>query len=155
MPGDSFGSLLEWGHVLGRLDDCRRRGTLDDEQEGLLRILRYPHNWRLREATLEAIRDLKTPSEAILHEVRTIAEDESLYYEVRVLAAETLAVWAEGGRHASWTPAARDAVAACVRRLLGEHQPPILHQAAGRVLPALGEPNAEESAGRAPETRTR
>ena len=39
---DVFGSLLDWGHVMEQIVDLKNAGKLDEHQDGLSRILRYP-----------------------------------------------------------------------------------------------------------------
>ncbi|UCC48645.1 MAG: hypothetical protein JSV41_00255 [Gemmatimonadota bacterium] len=88
---DSFGHLMEWGRVLEEIDRLRISGELDEHQRGLLRVLRYRGNWRLREAVLRAVTEMDAPGETLLSAVLEIMVDGSLYHEVRVLAAEALA----------------------------------------------------------------
>jgi hypothetical protein len=92
MTGDIFGNLREWGDVPDQLAQLTQSGTLDDHQEGLMRLLRYRHNWRLREMALEAVQNLKSPTDRIISEVLAIVMDEGLYCEVRMLAAKSLGV---------------------------------------------------------------
>jgi hypothetical protein len=88
---DSFGNLTQWGPVLEEIDRLRISGELDEHQEGLVCVLRYRANWRLREAVLKAATEMNAPGEALLSAALEIMVDESLYHEVRVLAAEALA----------------------------------------------------------------
>lgn len=88
---DSFGHLMEWGRVLEEIDRLRISGELDEHQRGLVRVLRYRGNWRLREAVLRAVTEMDAPRETLLSAVLEIMVDGSLYHEVRVLAAEALA----------------------------------------------------------------
>lgn len=60
MKGDVFGDLRAWGRVLGQIAELRKAKKLDEHQEGLTRILRYPSNWRLREEVL----DVRPPGDA-------------------------------------------------------------------------------------------
>jgi hypothetical protein len=90
MENGIFDNIEDWGRVLDRLEDLKRRGELEDHEPGLVRILRYRDNWRLREYVLEAARDLKRCSASLVAAVLDILRDEDLYYEVRVLAAEAL-----------------------------------------------------------------
>jgi hypothetical protein len=88
---DRFGNLMEWGRVLEEIDRLRISRELDEHQEGLVRVLRYRANWRLREAALKAATEMDAPGETLLSAALEIMVDESLYHEVRVLAAEALA----------------------------------------------------------------
>jgi hypothetical protein len=91
MDCDIFGNFREWGQVPEQLTALREAGKLDEHQEGLVRMLRYRDNWRLREMALQAVGGLTTPSQEIVSEVLAITVDEELYYEVRILASQTLA----------------------------------------------------------------
>ncbi len=132
---DRFGNLTEWGRVLEEIDVLRANRELDRQQEGLLRILRYRDNWRLREAVLEATKDMDAPGEALLSAVLDIMMDESLYQEVRVLAAEALATSLaranEQKRH-DLDHLKQHAVEQ-IAKLLDSTLPPVIHQAVRRV----------------------
>ena len=91
MSGDVFGNLREWGEVPERLRQLSESGSLSEHEAGLVRILRYRENWRLREMVLRVLDDLESPSDNVLSAVLDILTDETLYREVRVLAAEKLA----------------------------------------------------------------
>ncbi|MBN1967694.1 MAG: hypothetical protein JW910_23760 [Anaerolineae bacterium] len=139
MPRDDFGNLEEWGRVLSELAKLAQDRVLDEHQDGLVRLLRYPDNWRLREAALEATGDVKHPSEALISTVLGIMANESLYHEVRMLAAEALA------RLIVATRSSGDArhreleqqVTEQMHALLDSPHPPILRQAVQRVLPTI------------------
>ncbi len=91
MQPDVFGNLMEWGDVLETLEGIRNSKSLDDHQTGLVRILRYPRNWRLREAVLKAIGEINQPSQELLKETLHIALNEDVYLEARKLAVDALA----------------------------------------------------------------
>lgn len=139
MHQDDFGNLEEWGRVLNELTQLARERTLDDHQPGLVRLLRYPHNWRLREAALEAVRQVRRPAEDLVTAVLRIMTNEDLYHEVRVLAAEALADLIAAGRAAgSQRNRALEAqVIEQMHALLDSPHPPVLHQAVRRVLPTM------------------
>ena len=90
MNPDVFGNLIDWYQVLEKLDSLRESGQLDAHQEGLTRILRYRDNWRLRETVLEYIKDLEKPRDELLLKVLDIVMDDGIYYDVRILAAQSL-----------------------------------------------------------------
>jgi hypothetical protein len=99
MKSDVFGNLMEWGDVLDKLEQLRDSKTLDEHQAGLVRILRYPHNWRLREAALGVIREVNQPTEELLKETLNIALNEEVYVEARTIAVDVLAdLMIKGGR---------------------------------------------------------
>jgi hypothetical protein len=90
MTQDPFGNLQEWGRVLEDLNKAFQNGRGEDCQRGLIRILRYRGNWRLREETLQHIEDLQNPKEELINEVLKIVDDENIYYEARIIALHAL-----------------------------------------------------------------
>lgn len=139
IPNDGFGNLDEWERVLNQLQQFARDGSLDDRQQGLVLLLRFPDNWRLREAALEAVCDVKQPTEALVSEVLQIMMNEQLYYEARVLAAEALAKLVPAARS---SPTGRNRplevqVIEQMHALLDSPHPPVLHQAVQRALPSI------------------
>jgi len=139
MHRNAFGNLQEWGRVLEQLESISRGGDLDRHQADLIALLRYPDNWRLREAALESSRNLRKPTRDLVDQIRKIMADNRLYCEVRVLAAEALAVllerWADSSDPGMIE--VRREVQSEIHALLESHQPPVLHQAARRVLPKV------------------
>lgn len=90
MKSDPFGNLRDWGPVLELICQLADEGNLSECQHGLTRILRYRDNWRLREETLKRIGKIENPDNALVHQVLNIIADENLYYELRILACETM-----------------------------------------------------------------
>lgn len=90
MDKDPFGNLLEWGAVLDQLDELRQKGGLADCQAGLIRILRFKGNWRLRETVLKLIPKIENPETRLCEAVLAIIMDDNIYYEARILASEAL-----------------------------------------------------------------
>ncbi len=90
MQPDPFGNLKDWGPVLELICKLTDTGKLSDCQPGLARILAYKDNWRLREETLKRLKTIENPSEAMLEKVLRIMADKNLYYEVRILACESM-----------------------------------------------------------------
>lgn len=133
MQDHDFGNLEEWGRVLAQLEQLRRDQLLDEHQDGLVRLLRYPDNWRLREAALEFVRNIKQPTEALVSAVLQILTNEELYYEVRVLAAEALVTLLPAAPNRALEQRAVEQMHA----LLDATHPPVLHQAVQRVLPTV------------------
>ena len=86
MKQDPFGNLVEWGEVLNSIEEMAASGCLSDCQPGLVRILRYKGNWRLREAVLRHIGEIQAPSEELVDQVLSILDDDNTYYDVRILA---------------------------------------------------------------------
>jgi len=139
MPRDDFGNLEEWGRVLSQLSQLEHDRTLDEHQDGLVRLLRYPDNWRLREAALEAVGNVKCPSEVLISEVLRIMASDQLYHEVRVLAAEALVRLVEAARVSKdgRNRALEQQVVDQMHALLDSPHPPVLHQAIQRALPTV------------------
>lgn len=139
MHRNGFGNLEEWGRVLERLSEMTRDGRIDEHQDELAVLLRYRDNWRLREAALESIRAVRRPREPLIRELCAILMNEGLYHQVRVLAAEALAVALDRlAASAETAPVQlqRD-IREQMHELLDSGQPPVIHQAARRVLPRI------------------
>ncbi len=90
MSQDPFGNLRQWGTVLELLDQAFQNGEAEDCQQGLVRILRYKGNWRLREEVLKKAGHIQKPKQDLVREVLVILEDDNTYYEVRILASSAL-----------------------------------------------------------------
>ena len=90
MKHNSFGNLRDWGPVLELFDELADSGQLGPYQPGLIRILRYKGNWRLREAVLMRVGEIETPSSELVLEVLSILADDNIYYDVRILAGDAL-----------------------------------------------------------------
>jgi hypothetical protein len=85
MSYDVFGDSQEWGLVLDHVQRLREEWTLDDHQQGLARLGRYPCNWQLRQAGLRA--ELQRPiDEVIRGAVQMMADKSSDGRETRILA---------------------------------------------------------------------
>lgn len=95
MSSDIFGNLREWDSVPDTLMNLVRSRSLAEHEDGLIRILRYRQNWRLREMVLHVLGQIEKPSQRLLQAVLDLLADDTLYYQVRVLAAETFAKLAE------------------------------------------------------------
>lgn len=90
MEHDPFGSLRDWGSVLEHVDELTVNGQLDNCQPGLIRILRYKGNWRLREDVLKRVGEIESPSSQLLCQVVNVLDDDNTYYDVRILASDAL-----------------------------------------------------------------
>ena len=90
MKNDPFGNLTDWGPVLDTLADLSGKGALSTCQPGLIRILRYKGNWRLREEVLKRVGDIQTPSRALIQAVIVILADDNIYYDARIIAGKAL-----------------------------------------------------------------
>ncbi len=90
MQSDPFGNLRDWGPALEHIGKLSDESKLSECQPGLTRVLRYRDNWRLREEVLNRIGKIRKPDNTLVLQVLDIISDENLYYEVRVLACETM-----------------------------------------------------------------
>lgn len=134
MENNTFGNLKDWGPVLESMEKLAKTGKLGDCQSELIRVLRYDDNWRLREAAIEYLADIRNPSPELIDEVYAIMMREDLYYDVRILAAYSLGkVISSYSKNAKPGETAADQNSGKVidgmKRLLEDPQPPILHKA--------------------------
>lgn len=90
MQQDPFGNLTDWGIVLDLFEELEENGNLGECQPGLIRILRYKGNWRLREETLKRIGGIQHPSDELIFQVIRILADDNIYYDARILASKAL-----------------------------------------------------------------
>lgn len=90
MTEDPFGNLQDWGQALEGLISVFQNGKAENCQRGLIRILRYKGNWRLREEALQHLEKLENPREELLREVLSVLDDENIYYEARIMACRCL-----------------------------------------------------------------
>jgi len=139
MTKDPFGNLREWGSVLELLADLSCRGCLGECQQGLIRILRFRGNWRLREEVLKRLELIQTPSEELIEQVSEIILDDSIYYEARILASKVLASLINNRqRHAgaAFRPSTQSVIKN-LQSLTKMPHPPIFHVALSRCLHAI------------------
>lgn len=90
MTRDPFGNLTDWGTVLDRLEELAATRQLCECQPGLIRILRFKGNWRLREEVLKRVGEIQDPSKDLFHQVLRILSDDNVYYDARVMAGVAL-----------------------------------------------------------------
>lgn len=90
MEKDPFGNLMDWGPVLDLLDELSEDGTISNCQSGLIRILRYKGNWRLREEVLRKVNHIENPCNELLLQIISLLADDNLYYDARILAGHAL-----------------------------------------------------------------
>lgn len=90
MKSNLFGNLMDWWPILDTLIHIKDEGDISRYQPGLIRILRYRGNWRLREEALKIAGQVQTPSKGLVHQVVTILNDDNIYYEARILAGNAL-----------------------------------------------------------------
>jgi hypothetical protein len=128
MQPDPFGNLKDWGPVLEQIYKLTDDGNLHEYQPGLTRILRYRDNWKLREETLNRIGKINSPDDALVRQVLNISADENLYYEVRVLACETMMEFLKNSAN-TFDTAIKAEILKTVENLLSSQQPPIFEPA--------------------------
>lgn len=87
---DPFGNLNEWGNVIKTLEALSDIDGLERCQPGLVRILKYKGNWRLREEALNKIKYIQAPSRDLLFQLLDLLADDNIYYDVRILAGDAL-----------------------------------------------------------------
>ena len=136
MSADIFGNLREWGEVPGQLRQLAESKKLGEHQEGLIRILRYRDNWRLRELVLDVVKTLESPSDELLRAILDLMMDDGMYCEARVLAAEALSQLASG-RQTEGTNGRSGDVDRTIEEmnmLLRVPQAPVLHDAVRKCL---------------------
>lgn len=136
MSADIFGNLREWGEVPEQLRQLAESKKLDEHQKGLIRILRYRENWRLRELALDVVKTLESPCDELLGVILDIMMDDSIYGEVRVLAADAMSQLA-GRRQTKGTNGRSgdvDRIIEKMNMLLRVPQAPVLHEAVRKSL---------------------
>ena len=89
MENNIFGNLMDWGTVLEKLERLSRSGELGYCQDELIRLLRFDHNWRLREAAIEALPLVENPGLDLAQELLLLIKRRDLYYDIRILAADS------------------------------------------------------------------
>ena len=139
MNKDPFGNLQEWGTVIDKLIDLEQAGKLSDCQAGLVRILRFKGNWRLREVVLKSIGKIKTTEVELTDDVLHIIIDDNTYYEARIMACEALQHIIKQNHHGqkSFTVFPRRHFSEQLTLLRNTPQPPIFSDAIDRCLQDL------------------
>ncbi|MBZ5617784.1 MAG: hypothetical protein LAQ69_03465 [Acidobacteriia bacterium] len=121
------------------MQQIREDGTLDDHQQGLARLARYPINWQLRQAGLRAIAELQRSIDEVIRVAAQIMIDEKNDLETRILAGGAVSRVLSNG-NGTISESARSKAAESVRDLLANTQPPILHRFARRLQESLAAP---------------
>ena len=136
---DPFGNLTDWGSVLSLIEALDEKGELAECQPGLIRILKYKANWRLREAVLKRIGQIENPCEDLFHQVLAILNDDNIYFDARILASSALVHLlhnTHNGCHSRVTRATQKVIG----RLLATPQPPCLEDALKNLGSEIGFP---------------
>ena len=141
MTDDPFGNLRDWGPVLELLDELANSGKLAECQRGLVRILRYKGNWRLREEVLKRIGGISSPSNELVGQALTIFADDNIYYDARILASDALIQLLKnspGSLHQEVIPEIRKVI----EKLSKLPQPPFYDNAIKRLDSEISSPMA-------------
>jgi len=139
---DPFENLKEWGTVLDLLNQLDQKGMLGECQKGMIRVLRYKDNWRLREEVLKRIGTIENPSYDLIEQVVAMVADEKVYYRTRIMALNALEKLAKAGCRLPERSAVADRPkwTAVLQGVLKKHQPPILANALIACLHSLEAP---------------
>lgn len=133
---DPFGNLIDWGPVLDLLEEISDKGQLASCQKGLIRILRYRGNWRLREEVLQRVGQIENPSAELIHQVLAILADDNIYYDARILASKALIALLENTRD-GFRSEMNKAVKQVTERLMATPQPPLFDDAIMELSPKI------------------
>lgn len=144
MKQDPFGNLTDWGRVLDTFGELADSGRLAECQPGLIRILRFKGNWRLREEVLKRIGEIKVPSRELVRQVLTILADDNIYYDARIMAGDALIQLLKNGPDESLEELTAT-VRKLVQKLKSTPQPPFFDEALDRLHCEAGVPCALEN----------
>ena len=141
MP-DIFSNLRDWRSILDQMEGLRRAGRLEEHQPGLVRILRYRFHWQLHHAVLEAVAELRSPSEELLMAICDIIPGDTAELRTRLLACDAVECLLRRLRNLRSRHSGTDGLRgrACDSEA---SQPPVLRQAIERWLEL--EPAANET----------
>ena len=137
MKNDPFGNLTDWGPVLNLLDELGERGDLAECQPGLIRILKYKGNWRLREEVLRRIRRIENPCEGLFSQVLAILNDDNIYFDARILATSALIQMLQN-THNGFRDRITKETKMVVERLMATPQPPYLEDVLKSLCAEIG-----------------
>lgn len=144
MKHDPFGNLCDWGPVLELFDELAENGKLAECQPGLIRILRYKGNWRLREEVLKRTGEIQTPSDELVCQVLNILADDNIYYDARILASDALIQLlknVQGGIYGEINKEVRNVA----EKLKIIPQPPFFDKALKKLCSEIGLPSTLEN----------
>ena len=140
MKQDPFGNLTTWGMVLDILEELTDTNKLFACQPGLIRILRFKGNWRLREEVLKRVGNIQTPSDDLFYEVLSILADDNVYYDARVIAGEALNAILKNVHSSSYEEMAA-AVEKVIEKIRRTPQPPFFEEALDRTFSEIAAPS--------------
>ena len=139
MKHDPFGNLRDWGPVLELFGKLAENGNLAECQPGLVRILRYKGNWRLREEVLKRIGGITSPSDELAGQVLTIFADDNTYHDARILASSALIQLLKNSQsslHQEFIPK----IQKVIDKLSKSPQPPFFEKAIKKLDSEIGQP---------------
>lgn len=136
MSDDPFGNLQDWGEALELLDELSRNGRLTECQRGLVRILNYKGNWRLREEVLKRLDQIEAPTDELIGQVLSILADDNTYYEARIMASAALMQFLKNGE-SEVRPELNLKSRKIIEKLCKTLQPPIFEKALQECNQAL------------------
>ncbi len=137
MKNDPFGNLRDWGPVLNALSNLTDNGDISQCQPGLIRILRYKGNWRLREEVLKRVGKVQSPSKDLVDQVIAILDDDNIYYDARIIAGNALIHLFENMEDKGEADI-HDKARKVIKKLKRTPQPPIFDKAIDRLSSTLG-----------------
>lgn len=144
MTDDPFGNLRDWGPVLELLDELATSGKLAECQRGLVRILRYKGNWRLREEVLKRIGGIPSPSDELAGQVLTILSDDNIYYDARIIASNALIELLENSQSSLPQEFILE-IRKVIEKLSKSPQPPFFDEAIKKLDSEIGPPRAVQN----------
>jgi len=137
METDPFGNLRDWGPTLELFNELAENNKLAECQPGLIRILHYKGNWRLREEVLKRIGQIQTPSRELIAIVFAIMADDNIYYDARILASDALTQLLKG-LQADLFDEICDEIRKVVEKLRSTPKPPFFDEALKRLYSKVG-----------------
>ena len=140
MKQDPFGNLTDWGAALDTLEELAATNTMFECQPGLIRILRFKGNWRLREEVLKRVGNIQTPSTDLFYQVLAILADDNVYYDARVIAGEALSAMLKNIHAASYGEMS-GALQKAIEKIRRTPQPPFFEEALDRIFSEIAVPN--------------
>jgi hypothetical protein len=138
MTQDPFGDLSEWGRVLEIFGELADSGNLGGCQPGLVRILRFKGNWRLREEVLKRVGEIQAPAEELVFRILGILADDNIYYDARIIAGDALIQLLKNVSAGAYKDI-HAGVEKVVRKLKSTPQPPCLDETLDRLYSKVAE----------------
>ena len=136
MQEDPFGNLSDWGQVLEHVDELAESADLTECQPGLIRILQYKGNWRLREKVLIRVGEIQTPSDELVYQVLAVLADDNTYYDARILAGDALSQLLKSAQN-GFREEINKEIRKVVEKLSSAPQPPFFNNALKRLYSAV------------------